>query len=343
MQCEPGHRKRKGLKAQGLEWTDKRFEPDRHELSGETSDEIAERYRSAAIRALATMLISPSFLSIDHQHSGVAQKNALRMCHAFVEGAKKSGALAGSPAGGPRRLVVAALAIHGGSLTPALARNLVSAYAEADADAFLLWAWNFTGQASHFQRIRELARALQRQTGKACIVGGLGDLWMAALRNGVASACTGHGRARLAWPPREMPFDAEGNVKGFGINLYLPGILGSVQIGEPGRVKRQALLLEEPCWCGHHLPTVDPAGAMAFHAHNLHWLEEETLSAIRDVPRQATLELAKRTLSARQNRLRVSAGPLVAAWTVACEGGSPNELLAPPGTAPWRHLALARA
>jgi hypothetical protein len=344
MQLEPGHRLRNtALRDQGLEWSARQFDPDRANLSESASDEIAERYLGAAVRARGTLLLSPTFTFRDVGLRSRARENSIRLTHAYVELAKRSGVLAGSPAGGPRRLVIAGLSVNASSLRfSAQRRALVSAYGEVDADAYIVWAWGFTGQASHVRLIRELARALQRHTGKACIVGGMGDLWHALLRNGVAGACTGYGRSRICWPPHELPRDEDGTVSGVGINFHQPEVLGSMQIGKPGRDRRLAVLSRNPCACGHHHPAAEPSGTFGFHKHNLRCNEDEAVAATRQAPDVATRELRPRVIAARRLREEVGAGNLAPGWDAACEDGAPREMATPVGGVPWRHLAPSR-
>lgn len=308
------------FKRQGLDWPRQRFVPSESRLSSADRNDIVARHRDAQVGAGGTLLVSPCHRVREDPPLSAGRYLDIALAHDFVELARRSGATHPTPQTERPRRVAAGLAVDARSLEPRVITELVAAYREVDVDLFWIWVWNFEPNARQYQRIRFLARKLQRESAKPCLLGGIGPLWEGALRNQVAAICQGWGRNRLNFPPLDQPVKTAGDEEddsGWGVHVIHPAIRGTVALGKRGEKILRELFLAHPCLCGHHPSEQVPAGQRERHFHNRYWAEQLALTATLAEPQIATAELAGIVASANQLRVSLRLPQLATGWAKA--------------------------
>ena len=322
MQLDPDHPKRQAMRRVGLEWSKNEFRPDSDALSVDVIDEIAERHYQAQVLGQPSALTAPGHCYA--AQCGHGRSIDLAIAHRFSEIARGTGA-AEAEGHDDRRAILVEVIADARYLSSTLIRELVSAYADVECDAYWLTAWDFTGSAAQYRHLRELAKRLEIETGRACIAHGLHQLWPAAIANGIAGASVGWGSSAAMPEPLaedEGKADDEEDEEGIGIALNFVEVLGGVANGPRGEEARRGLLRLARCGCGNHSSASEPGAQIGYHAHNLFVAERLAALVSSGNPAQATAALRRRAESAEVLRDQLGMGPLDSAWQVAGETGS---------------------
>ncbi|HWO15801.1 MAG TPA: hypothetical protein VNM89_03715 [Solirubrobacterales bacterium] len=343
-QLDPEHPRRRGrFKHSDLNWLPRGvFDPERAVLSEADVNDLAARHRDAEVRAGATMPLSPVHRVQDSFTLGRGRRLDLDLAHEFCRLVRITGATHPTPGAGLPRRVAAGLAVDARDLhsSPRAHTNLVAAYSEVDADIFWIWVWNFEPSARQYQLVRFLARALQRKSGKLCLLAGIRGLWEAALRNQVGAALQGWGRGRLEFPPFEPPqpsiFDEEEDEDpGWAVHIFHPVIRGAIPLGEAGEEIARFLFRRYPCDCGHHPRHQPPVGVRERHFHNRYCADQLGRAAIAGEPAGTTAELREVVALAASTREEVGMGRLHTAWSAAAKDPSDGSRIVVPADL-WR-------
>jgi hypothetical protein len=266
----------------GLDWTpNRRFVPSEATVSGADRNQIVASHRDTQVSAGGTLLVSPCHRVRETAPLSRGRRLDIALAHDFTALARSSGGAHPTPQGGLPRSVAVALAVDARTLEPKVIEELIAGYREVDADLFWIWVWNFDPNGKQYGRVRSLAGGLQNASQTPCLLGGIGGLYEAALRNQVAAVCQGWGRSQLKFPPPDPPevVEDEDEDAGWGVHVFHPGILGTTKIGvDKHGVDNEAPLRRlfrlQPCHCRHHRPDEVPAAQPDRHAHNRHCVEE---------------------------------------------------------------------
>lgn len=327
VQLDPEHPLRAAYRDAGLEWLKGVFDPAKMALTSEGRSELVSLHRDAQAAGGATIFLSPAHLVADSAPLNQARRRELAIQEDFVAIARASGAGHPAPQSPARRKIAVGLAVNGPDLRPRVSGELASAYRDLDADLFWLSVWNFRSTRVQYEAVRYLARTLQRESGRPCLVAGIGALWEGALRNQIAAACQGWGRGTLRYPPIPRPAPPETEERGaaYGIPAFHPAIRGSVPLGD-GYGEASALLYRRhPCPCDYHAAAVPPEGQRERHLHNRFWAERLCAGAIAGDPDVTTASLASVIEAAVQIRAELKLGPLPAAWRLAAAAPADGE------------------
>lgn len=342
-QLEPDDPRRiEEFRRRGLDWLAERFVPSRSHLSQADRNDIVARHRDAQVGGGGTLLVSPCHRVQEGTPLSQGRRLDLALAGDFVALARQSGATQPTPQMALPRRVAVSLAVDARKLEPELIAQLVAAYREIEADLFWIWVWNFDPNGKQYRRVRSLCDLLQHESARPCVVGGIGRLWEAALRNQAAAICQGWGRNELKFPPAALPEVVNGgdedNDSGWGVHVFHPAIRGTTALGVEAERPLRILFRESPCPCGHHPADQVPNGQRERHFHNCYWAEQLSVAAVRDEPQITTAELAEIVTSA--NRLRASLGlsPLSTGWAAAATNPPSAPRIDIPADL-WRHSA----
>jgi hypothetical protein len=319
-QLEPNHRHRgKHFQALGYHQPGKVLKPDASPFGEQLLDTIAAPYINEQIRAGGTLLTTPGHYS-DHP-IGAARGNDLALAARCAEifAARALSEPAPNDKWRIRRALYATIVVRPDRLDRRAIGRMVDGYAEVVIDGYWIWAVNYTGTATGYRLLRELALLLQERTGRPSVVGGLGWLWQGAVRNGIAAACFGRHRGSLMLPaPDDSPTEEQDeDDRGWGTAVYLGEVLGAFRIGEPGDAQRRQAFLRFGCPCGHHPARIPPQTQVEQIGHNLWWLMQEARLATAAGTARATTDLEQRRVAAAHWRSRLGMGPLKGGWRAA--------------------------
>lgn len=310
----------------GLDWKPKeRFVPSEAQVSGADRNEIVARHRDAQVSAGGTLLVSPCHRVREDTPLSRGRRLDLALAHDFTALVRKSGGAHPTPQQGLPRSVAVALAVDARTLEPTVIGELIASYREIDADLFWIWVWNFEPSGIQYERVRSLARGLQNESKTPCLLGGIGRLYEAALRNQIAAVCQGWGRNELPFPPPDLPDaveDGEEEDAGWGVHVFHPGIRGTTKLGFDNEAPLRRLFQLEPCYCGHHPPKEVPGAQPDRHAHNRHCVEELSAAALRLEPEKARAEFAEIVTAADELRTRLELSSLRPGWRKGAEDDS---------------------
>ena len=323
------HRMRKSWSPAGLQ-VDEVVDPDAGEFDPTWRAEFTEAFIDAQVEAGGTILTTPAHFSVEP--TGVARRNDYLLARAavdYVERRRLRQTAPGAATPLPRQLY-ATITVKPTTLSDEVITKLVEGYARLRVDGFMLWAFKFGSTARQFKLVRRVAMELQRMTGQPVVVGGLGHMWKLALASGVASACFGHQRSELGWPPPVIKEPRPGEERtGFGVPVYHPDIFGGFKIGQPGEAQRSATFSVSPCECGHHpAPTQPPADHAASLAHNVAMTMAEARIAVSGSPAQAVGRMVSRVSRASRRRALLGMSPLPSGWRLKLAEDFPD-LVAP--------------
>jgi hypothetical protein len=325
-QLEPDDDHRGGeFRRLGLELDrNRRLRPSEDGLAPAARSELVARHRNAQIAAGASILLSPYHQVREEDALSRGRLLDLALAHEFVELAQTTGAVGGRGITGDRSVAIG-LAVNASALTMAGIIELISGYREVDADLFWIWVWNFTSSRLQYERVHALTTGLQATSAKPCLLGGLGRLWEAAMRNGVAAACQGWGRTRMPFPPPQPPESAEGGDEdsedgdGWGVHAFHRAIRGTTKLGPKNEEPLRHLFSEMPCECGHHIPDAVPYSQPERHAHNRADAEELVREIAARGADGARDELSEIVAEAESHRARLELGMLQRGWHAAAE------------------------
>lgn len=310
----------------GLDWTPKeRFVPSEARMSGVDRNEIVARHRDAQVAAGGTLLVSPCHRVREGAPLSRGRRLDIDLAHDFTALARGSGASHPTPQQGLPRSVAVALAVEARSLELAVINELIAAYREIEADLFWIWVWNFEPSGRQYERVRSLARGLQNESETPCLLGGIGRLYEAALRNQIGAVCQGWGRNELPFPPPDPPETVEDDEEedaGWGVHVFHPAIRGTTKLGFENEAPLRKLFRLEPCYCGHHPPEEVPDAQPDRHAHNRYCVEQLSSAALQLEPERATAEFAEIVAAADELRARLELSPLRPGWRKGAEDDS---------------------
>jgi hypothetical protein len=325
-QLEPDDDHRGGeFRRLGLELDRKRrLRPSEDVLAPAARSELVARHRNAQIAARGSILLSPYHRVREEDALSRGRLLDLALAHEFVELAKTTGAVDGPSATGERSVAVG-IAVNASTLTMKGITELISGYREVGADLFWIWVWNFTSSRVQYERVHALATGLQAASTTPCLVGGLGRLWEAAMRNGVAAACQGWGRTRMRFPPPQPPESVEGEGEdsedddGWGVHAFHGAIRGTTKLGSEHEEPLRRLFSEFPCECGHHIPDAVPHSQPERHAHNRADAEKLVREIVALGADGAREELREIVAEAESHRARLELEGLHRGWHAATE------------------------
>lgn len=218
----------------GLDWTpNRRFVPSEATVSGADRNQIVASHRDAQVSAGGTLLVSPCHRVRETAPLSRGRRLDIALAHDFTALARSSGGAHPTPQGGLPRSVAIALAVDARTLEPKVTKELIAGYREIETDLFWIWVWNFEPSGIQYDRVRSLAGGLQNESRTPCLLGGIGRLYQAALRNQIGAVCQGWGRNELPFPPPDPPEVVEGEEDdaGWGVHVFHPGILGTTKLG----------------------------------------------------------------------------------------------------------------
>ena len=325
-QLEPDDDHRGGeFRRLGLELDRKRrFSPSEDALAPAARSELVARHRNAQIAAGGSILLSPYHRVREEDALSRGRLLDLALAHEFVELAETTGAVDGPGTTGERSVAVG-IAVNASTLTMTGITELISGYREVDPDLFWIWVWNFTSSRLQYERVHALATGLQAASATPCLLGGLGRLWEAAMRNGAAAACQGWGRTRMPFPPPQPPESVEGGGEdsedddGWGVHAVHRAIRGTTKLGPEHEDPLRRLFSELPCECGHHIPDAVPHSQPERHAHNRADAEELVREIAALGADGAREELGEIVAEAESHRARLELGVLHRGWHAAAE------------------------
>lgn len=335
VQLADDHRLRcDAFKGAELNWLSGRFDPDTQRLSPESRSDLLARHRDAQAGGGATIFRWCGHRVTEGYELSPAREAEYELAGEFLALARASGATHPAPGSGEPRGVAIGLTLEPRDLRQHTIIAIAKAYAELDPDIFWIDVWNFAGAASHYQTVRNLARLLQRESGRPALLCGLGSLAEGALRNQVAAACVGWGRGELCFPPRPLPPPEPGKKRGasFGIHDFHPAIRGAVPLGEAFERAARLLYKAQPCDCENHTPTERPQGQHERLRHNAIWSERLGAGAIVGEPAATTAELARIVRGAHSLRDELGFGKLKPAWGKATVDPSDGERIEIPAS-----------
>jgi hypothetical protein len=315
------------FKGAELNWLDERFEPDSQKLSPESQSDLLARHRDAQASGGATVFRWCGHRVTEDYEMSPGREAEYELAGEFLALARASGATHPAPGSGQPRRVAVGLTIDPRNLSQHAIIAIAKAYANLDPDIFWIDVWNFAGAASHYVIVRNLARLLQRESGRPVLVCGLGSLAEAALRNQVAAVCVGWGRGELSFPPRVLPRPEPGKTKGasFGVHDFHPAIRGAIPLPEPFERAARQLYMKFPCDCEHHIPTERPQGQHERMRHNAVWSERLGARALVGDPIATTAQLVGIVQEARSLRAELGFGKMKTAWKAATTDPSDGE------------------
>ena len=309
----------------GLDWMPKeRFLPSEVRVSAADRNEIVARHRDAQVAAGGTLLVSPCHRVREGVPLSRGRLLDLDLARDFTHLARRSGATQPTPQQGLPRSVAVALAVDARTLEPAVINELVAGYREIEADLFWIWVWNFEPSGRQYERVRSFARRLQNESATPCLLGGIGRLYEAALRNQIGAVCQGWGRNELPFPPPDPPEAMEDGEEdsGWGVHVFHPGIRGTTRLGFENEAPLRRLFRLGPCHCGCHPPNEVPDSQPDRHAHNRYCVEELSSAALRLEPDRAREEFAEIVAAADQLRGHLELSALRPGWRKAAEDDS---------------------
>lgn len=335
------HTLRVAYREAGLDWLPNIYDPAAMALSEQGRSELLAIHRDAQAKAGATIFLSPAFRLSDTPSLSAVRRSDLELQTDFLALARSSGATHPTPGSGQPRGVATHLAVDARELSPRLIGELARTYGGLDPDIFCLAIWNFSPSERQYGLVRHLARALQRESGRGCMIAGLGALWEGGLRNQIAAAWQGWGRGNLTYPPPPPPpRDSEGKGTPYGVPAFHPAIRGSMPLGEAYERASRELYRRHPCPCGHHSPTVSPEGQRDRHLHNRYWAEQLGTAAITGDPALTTAALGPIIKAAAKLRDELGLGRLPSAWRKATVDPSDGERIEIPASL-WLPNAIA--
>jgi hypothetical protein len=325
-QLEPDDDHRSGeFRRLGLELDpNRRLRPSEDALAPAARSEFVARHRNTQIAAGGSILLSPYHRVREEDALSRGRLLDLALAHEFVELAETTGAV-GGPGTSRERSVAVGIAVDASTLTMAGITELISGYREVRADLFWIWVWSFTSSKLQYERVHTLATGLQAASSTPCLVGGLGRLWEAAMRNGVAAACQGWGRTRMPFPPPQPPGSVEGGGEdsedddGWGVHAFHRAIRGTTKLGPEHEEPLRRLFSELPCECGHHIPDAVPHSQPERHAHNRAAAEELVREIAALGADGAREELGDIVAEAESHRARLELGVLHRGWHAAAD------------------------
>lgn len=304
-----------------LGW-DPAFQLERSSASG--VEEFAERAANAHVEQQASWLPSPGHVIREGFGTGGALCDArateIALAHAFVENVRSRGPTV-SPTNPRRRRVLATITVNLARLSHGLARALADAYAEVNADAYVIRIWNFAPNESQYRLLRPMAHRLQDTSGRPCLLDGVGRFAYMTMRDEIAGAITGYGRSRIDLRRRAADAVARQDDESEqlrGVPLYAPQILGGVPLGPAHNGLRILLLTELQCRCGSHSNGRPPSAQADQVRHNFHWDKLELAAAVEQT-QQTRVAFTRRVSSASKRRRLSGLGELAGAWKVALE------------------------
>jgi hypothetical protein len=323
-----------------LAWTADSFDPETA-ISPLAAEEFAEHSADAQIAARGTWLVSPTQHIRDPVPLSTGRRNEISIAHAFAAVVRSRGRISADPSGPQherRALVGIGLALAG--INQVTLRELIAAYAEVDADAFVIRLWRFSPSRNQYEAVRRIARELQQKTQRPCLVDGVGPLTYAALRNDIAGGVVGYGRSRI--DPQEaaknalsrQAEDRDGNAEdeGRGVPVWIPAILRGVPNGPSFESLRMLLLRELNCQCGAHRDNfgfTDQSDAMR---HNFYWERQELIQGAETNPAQIRQTFGPRLQAVKARRRLARLPALSLAWEASLQ----------PYGRPEQHLNAAR-
>lgn len=321
-QFEPEDPQRAGeFRRLGLELDHERsLVPSRDALSPANRSELLTVHRNAQIAAGATILLSPYHRVREEAPLGRGRRLDLDLAHEFAALAAATGAIQPGT-GKPPRGVAIGIAVDAQRLDPAVIAELIAAYREVRADLFWIWVWEFTSSAAQYERVHALASGLQGASETPCLLGGIGRLWEAALRNEVAAACQGWGRARIPFSSADPPpaVSREDDRPGWGVHVFHPAIRGTTGLGREAEEPLRRLFAELPCACGHHTEGEVPESQRDRHAHNRACAEKLTSEIAALGFERARGELTGILAEAEARRVRLELRKLERGWHAAAQ------------------------
>lgn len=278
-------------------------------------------HRNAQVSLGASILLSPYHRVREEAPLSSGRRLDLDLAHEFGALVAATGATE-APGVAGRRSIAIGIAVDARRLSPAVITELIAGYRDVSADLFWIWVWKFTSSAVQYEQVQALAGGLQLATGIPCLLGGIGRLWEAALRNGVAAACQGWGRTEMHFPPRDPPQSLMGNDDddgGLGIHVFHRAIRGTTNLGREAETPLRQLFAEVPCECGHHTAAAMPESQPERHAHNRACAEQLTSEIAALGTEQASGELPEIVAVAEAHRERLELGALPRGWHAAAE------------------------
>jgi hypothetical protein len=324
-QLEPDDHHRSGeFRRLGLELgRQRRLRPSEDVFAAADRSQLVAIHRNAQIGAGASVLLSPYHRVREEAPLSRGRRLDVELAHEFIELTRSTGA-AEAPGGAGRRSVAAGIAVTASGLSAAVITELISAYREVSADLFWIWVWDFTSSAVQYERVQALATGLQAASGKPCLLGGIGRLWEAAMRNGVAAACQGWGRTRMPFPPPQPPESVGGEADeeegaGWGVHAFHRAIRGTTKLGTKNEAPLRQLFDEMPCECGHHSAAAVPESQPERHAHNRACAEQLVNEIAALGAEGAREELSQIVAEAEAHRARFDLLQLDRGWHAAAE------------------------
>ncbi len=325
----------------GLDWLRDAYDPAAMPLSQQGRSELLAIHRDAQAEAGATIFLSPAFRVFDSASLSAARQADLEIQTSFLDLVRSSAATHPAPGSSQARGVVTQLAVDARELVPRLIGELARAYGTLDPDIFCLSVWNFSPSERQYGAVRHLARALQRESGRGCVVAGIGALWEGGLRNQIAAALQGWGRGSLIFPPPPPPpRDHEAKNTPYGVPIFHPAIRGSLPLGEAYERAARQLFHRHPCPCGHHALGVPPQGQRERHLHNRYWVEQLAAAAVAGDPSRTTAAVGPIVKAAGKLREELGLGRLPGAWRKASVDPSDGERIEVPASL-WLPRAVA--
>lgn len=297
-----------------------RLVPSRDVLSRADRSHLLAVHRNAQVAAGATILLSPYHRVREEAPLGRGRRLDVTLAHEFAALAATTGATQ-PRSGEPSRSVAIGIAVDAKKLGPAVIAELIAAYREVRADLFWIWVWEFTSSAAQYKRVHALASGLQAASETPCLLGGIGRLWEAALRNEVAAACQGWGRARMPFPPPAPPqaVNKDEDRPGWGVHVFHPAIRGTTGLGREAEEPLRRLFAELPCRCGHHAEGEVPESQRDRHAHNRACAEELMAEIAELGSDRARDDLTGILAEAEDHRSRLELRKLERGWHAAIQ------------------------
>lgn len=336
-QLEPDDHHRSGeFRRLGLELDRERsFSPSKDVLVAADRSQLLAAHRNAQISTGASVLLSPYHRVREEAPLSRGRRLDVELSHGFVELARATGATE-APGGAGERSIAIGIAVTPNGLSTAVISELIAAYREVAADLFWIWVWDFTSSAVQYERVQMLATGLQAASGTPCLLGGIGRLWEAALRNGVSAACQGWGRTQMPFPPPQPPESVDGETgeeddDGWGVHAFHRAIRGTTKLGAKSEAPLRQLFAEVPCECGHHSAAAVPESQPERHAHN-RACAEQLVSEIAALGAEgAREELPEIVAEAEAHRARLDLSQLDRGWHAAAEIPAASEQPPLPG------------
>lgn len=336
VQLEPEHRGRRALEHFGLDWRrGEEFDPELDEVAPDLVAEIAERNHQAQVSAAGSGRVSPS-----HHYKnqlGPGRDLDVALAHRFSEIARSR--LPADP--DERPAVITEIAFAPARAGSSTISGLLARYREVECDAYWLCVWGVEGMISAraYERVRELAKRLEIETQRPCVVQGLRSLSVGALANGVAGACVGWG-STIKLPKsideqkreddrRRRRAEEQGKDPGRWpviVPLAFAEVLGAVPDTDKSEVARRKLLRGSACACGAHGRGEEPKAQMSRHRHNFAVDAGLAASIGALEPDQARVVLGEWVERAASLRAELELSPLWRGWGEALRQGNWGEL-----------------